>query len=295
MSSTKVKLQLGDKIKMLVRKPYQSADELTQAVVKTYPKRLANKQIKLKYQDEEGEWLYISDDNDTASFNEYAAAQGNKNVKLVIDVVGAKAPEAVQAEGAEKKQEVLKEDKKEEIKHEDLKDFKINDALLEIEKLFNSEEKFGPMRIFKVFKDAAEGTKAQTHMERLAKIMRQRFAKGKGCSRSPSGKKGHRGKHWRKHQEVSSSEERVAECPQFMPPICYGPMGPNLFHGHGGRSHRPGKHFRHGSHHKDKKAMRFFKKFMQQYRDKSTTSSSEEAEATSKPVISNVPETTEQS
>jgi hypothetical protein len=303
MSNIKVKLQLGDKTKMMARKPYSSVQELKTAVESTYPKRLANKAFRIKYQDEDNEWMYISDDQDTTSFNEYAINKTGKKVRVIVEAEGKDQAMEEDKNINEGLEELSLEDDKN-VKFEDLKDFKINDAMLEVEKLFNSEDKFGPMKIFKVFINAAEGTKAERHLKRMMKRLRKNH-RGPGHGfRDLSGHKGGR-KHCRQHRDQSSSLEGFQGEPSSFGPPAFGPP----FHGrHGGRGH-----FGHNGHHghcasmkhqdfqgrgcgKGKgKAMKFFKQFFQTYKDKSNTSSSEEVSVEPKPVISNLPEETETS
>lgn len=299
MSSIKVKLQLGDKIKVLARKPYSSAQELTEAVRNTYPKRLANKDIKLKYKDEEDEWIYISDDNDVLTFNQSVQNNTGKKVKVVIDVVGKN-----QADVIEEDKQIVEEfdsmqiddqenDKK--VKFEDLKDFKIADTFEELEKLLNSEDKFGPRKLFKAVMKSAEGTKAEVHLRRIFRKMRK-HRRGPSHGFRSSSERGW-GKKRRFHgiREDSSSIEAPFYGPAFFGPMKFGPkhgpmshrgkhfgMGPGPF-GHGPRGCGP-----HGPMGK-KKAMKFFKKFMKAYKDSSSSSSSEEVNDFPKPVITNLP------
>lgn len=141
---------------------------------------MANKQFKLAYQDSDDEWMSISDDEDTQAFNEFATGQ---KTKLFFKITGKDA-----SEDAKQDSEI-----EEKVKFEDLKDFEINDVLEKIEAMFNSEEKFGPMKLFRVGMESDEGTKAEQHPKRLARVIRKR---GGGRKRSHSGK----GKYdWRQH------------------------------------------------------------------------------------------------
>ena len=298
MSNIKVKLQLGHKTKMMVRKPYSSVQELNTAVKSTYPKRLANKAFRIKYQDEDNEWMYISDDQDTTSFNEYAINKTGKKVRVIVEAEGKDQAMEEDKNINEGLEEMSIEDDKE-VKFEDLKDFKINDAMLEVEKLFNSEDKFGPMKIFKVFINAAEGTKAERHLKRMMKKFRKnRRGPGHGF-RDLSENKGGR-KHCHKHRDQSSSLEGFQGEPSCFGPPAFGPP----FHGGHGRHGGRGHHGHCGSmKHQDfqgrgcgkgkGKAMKFFKQFFQAYKDKSNTSSSEEVSTEPKPVISNLSEEAE--
>jgi hypothetical protein len=297
MTTIKVKLQLGDKIKMLARKPYTSVDELNKAVTQTYPKRLADKEFKLTYQDEDGEWINISDDDDTASFNEFAA---EKKTKLFVKLTGEQDVEDAKQETAEVQ---------EKVKFEDLKDFKIAEAMTEVEALLNSEDKFGPGKLFKAVMESAKGTKAEDHFKRIFKRLGKKFGKP-GCGfRSPSEKKYNWKKHCKGEQDESSSPEKAFEYGGFgFGEIAHGEHGPHggmrKHHGHGprhghghgprhghGHGHGPSHGHDHGyghEHGQNKKAMKFFKQFMTSFKDESTSSSEEVAEP--KPVITNIPQ-----
>ena len=76
------KVQLGDKVKMLKSTNVENMAQLIQAAKASYPKRLADKEISLKYADEDGDWFYLSDESDFVALNEHAAGQ-KKKVKLV--------------------------------------------------------------------------------------------------------------------------------------------------------------------------------------------------------------------
>lgn len=266
-----MKVQLGEKIKMLPKAQYESLDDLRNAALKSYPKRLQGKDIALKYADEEGDWLYLSEDEDLNALSEFATQLDNKKVKIVVEV---KKPTQIQQE-VEKVDQAMDDltlEESKEVKFEDLKDFKFADITEKLEELFNSEEKFGKMKIWRVIKEAAEGTKAEHHFKRF----------GKGCR--GMGGKHRRDKMFRKFFSSSASKERDhsssgedAGFPGFGGPM--GPMGPFGAPHHFGPHHGFGGHF--GPHHghgpwHNKRAKKFFKKWMMTFKSDSSDESSDE-------------------
>ena len=261
-----MKVQLGEKIKMLPKASYETLGDLSQAVQKSYPKRLQDKNISLKYADEEGDWLYLSEDDDLTALNEFAT-KSDKKVKLVIEVKKSDQKDMEVDQVSQAMAEVSLEEEKQ-AKFEDLKDFKFADASKRIEDLLNSEDKFGLKKIWKVLEEEAEGTKAEQHFKR----MNRQFKKCGGKHR--------RGKMFRKffskstsHERDGSSSEEKLDHPGYGSPFHYGPHagfggpfahGPPHGHGHG---HGPWG---------GKRAQKFFKKFMMSFRSSSSDSSSEE-------------------
>lgn len=268
----------------MARKPCTSFSELVESVKQTYPKRLANKEIKLKYEDDEGEWLNISDDDDTAAFNEYANNKQGKKARIAIEIV-----KSDKAETAEEKK----------VRFEELKDFKLTEAMENIEKLFNSEEKFGPGKLIQAFMQASEGTKAEVHMRRFVKMFKHRLGK----FRSPSERRERKEKKCSRSKSNTSSSESPVDVP-FFAKFGFGPGLGHRMHGPRGHPHMRGHHGfgpqgygfdprefgRHGEDHHNKRAMKIFKKFMKAFEfPKSSSSSEEEVQQTKKPVISNLP------
>lgn len=274
--NTLMKIQLGDKTKMLAKREYQTAEQLKEAAKNSFPKRLKDKEISLKYADSEGEWLYISEDEDLIALNEQVANLKDKKVKLVIDVVQKakkadntieEVKQALEEVSLEEKNDTTDQEMKEEIKFEDLKDFKFDDIAQQLESLFNSEEKFGPGRLFKVIKEATQGTKAEQHVNRFMK----RAMKGKFGPHRRHGKHGWGRKHASSSHEGRDSSSPEAHCPPFFGPMAYGPCGPMMtpfagpHMGHfGGRPHGP----RH--------AKKFFRQFMKGFRSSSSEGISSE-------------------
>lgn len=303
MSNNKVKLQLGESVKMIAKKPFSSIVELNQIVKSTYPKRLQNKEIALKYKDEEGEWINISDDEDTVTFNEFVSTKTGDKVKIVVEVVKKQNKKQQDQKMQDEVKEVsdefgelkLEDEKKQEkkVNFEDLEDFKIDSVLKEIEKMFNSEEKFGPQRIFRTFVTAAKGTKAEVHLRRMMKMIRRHQKGGSHGFRNSSERK-----HWKKHGHKNTDSSSPDEQKRIQKPF-YGPemFGfPGFFcgpEGQGPAGHKwnkrgPNCRGPRGHHSKDKHAMRLFKKFIKQYRDESSSSSSsEDVNVENKPVITN--------
>lgn len=259
-----MKVQLGEKVKMLPKAQYETIDELTKAAKRSYPKRLQDKTISLKYADEEGDWLYLSEDDDLTALGEFATKLDKKKVKLVVEV-----KKQEQADEVNQAMEDLTLEEKKEVKFEDLKDFKFSDVAEKIEELLNSEEKFGKMKIWKTIKDAAEGTKAEQHFKRL----------GKGCR--GFGRKHKRDKLMRKFFSKSTSNERSGSSSgeDFVHPGYGHPMGPfaspHHFGPHPGFGGHFGPHHRHGPKH-NKRARRFFRNWMNTFRNSSSDGTSED-------------------
>jgi hypothetical protein len=263
----KMKVQLGDKTKVLAKGEYTTIIQLREAAVASYPKRLKDKQITLKYIDQEGDWLYLSEDEDLQALTENIASLNGKKVKLVIEVeqnatkqVENQVEEIKQAlEDVSLEDKVMTEEviKVKEVNFEDLKDFKFADVAEQLEQIFNSEEKFGKGKLMRAFKDAAEGTKAEPHIMRLMNKMGKH---GNGKRHGPHGAFGKhgshscRGKSGRKGESSSSPD-------QFQGP-CFGPMAGQHFDGRG----------KCGPHH----AKKMFRKFMKACQSSSSDSSSSE-------------------
>jgi hypothetical protein len=248
------KIQLGDKTKMLAKNTYQNVTDLVGAAKASYPKRLANKEISLKYSDQDGDWLYLSEDSDLQALNEHAATLGGKKVKLIIDVTqnNKKAPTEEQkieqdvAQISNTLEKATIEDEK--VIFEDLKDFKFTDIASEFETLINSKENIKPYEFVKTLKEATAGTKAEVHVNRLLK----RAFQGK-CGRRGMFKKMMKENHGERchSKDFSSSPDMFAE-----------------FHGpHDGRG-------RHGKH--PMRMMKVFKKFMKGFRSSSCSDDSSE-------------------
>jgi hypothetical protein len=258
----KMKVQLGDKTKILAKGEYTTIIQLREAAVASYPKRLKDKQITLKYIDQDGDWLYLSEDEDLQALTENIASLNGKKVKLVIEVeqnatkpVENQVEEINQAlEDVSLEDKVMTEEviKVKEVNFEDLKDFRFADVAEQLEAIFNSEEKFGKGKLMRAFKDAAEGTKAEPHIMRLMNKMGKhghgRKHRGHSC----------RGKSGRKDESSSSSD-------QLGPMAGYGPMGPSAGPHFGGRG-------KCGPHH----AKKMFRKFMKACQSSSSDSSSSE-------------------
>lgn len=280
-SSFAFKVQLGDKIKMLAGNSFASIEELRKAAKSSYPKRLADKDINLKYADEDGDWLYLSEDDGLQALKQHAASLKGKKVKLVIDVVQNKGAKKVEGTNVEEVREALattsledrEEDIKEEVKFEDLKDFKLADVAAEIESLLNSEDKVRPGQLFKALRKATEGTKAEPHIKRFL-----------GKMRGHGGRKHDFRKMMKRcHEARSCSIDKSSSpegCPVFPgqgaegfgPFGGFGPMGHPFAHGpHFGPYGGFGP-----AHHGDRRAMKFFRKFMKSYRSSSSSSSSSE-------------------
>lgn len=286
------KVQLGDKIKMLASNDYNKIEDLTQAAKSSYPKRLANKEISLKYADEDGDWLYLSDDNDLEVLKTHASELKGKKVKLVIDVTEnnrksqkdrrepvEEIKNALEKTSLEDKSE-KDEEMKEETKFEDLKDFKFNDVATELEALLNCEEKVRPRQIMQAFRKATLGTKAEVHVKRFLKknrkhhggprhgfkkMMKQCLANRSTSRDNSSSPEDHCPPFFGPMGDCAQMPQFAGCGPMGHPFAQYGPhMGPHG--GFGPRGHRGGH----------KHAMKFFKKFMKAYRSSSSSSSSEE-------------------
>lgn len=271
------KVQLGDKIKMLAGNSFATIEELRKACKASYPKRLGDKEINLKYADEDGDWLYLSEDDDLEALRQHAASLKGKKIKLVIDVTQNNEAEDVNVERVRKAfASASLEDNKEEVKYEDLRDFKLADVATEIESLLNSEERVRPGQLFKAFRKATEGTKAEPHIKRFMGKMRKHGG----------GKHGFKKMMKRCHEARSCSQDKSSSpegCPVFSGQGV-GECGPfGAFGGFGPMSHpfSHGPHFGpHGGfgqgHHGDRRAMKFFRKFMKSYRSSSSSSFSSE-------------------
>lgn len=275
MNSFNMKVQLGDKVKMLPKSDYQTVKDLTDSAQASYPKRLANKEIKLKYADDEGDWLYLSDDADVNALKEHASSLKGKKVKLVIDIIEKKddkqveeVKQALEDVKLDDNQNTEEEKEAPKVKFEDLKDFKFADAIPELEALLNSEEKIRPWQLAQTVKKVTEGTKAERHVKRfLRKFMKRGFSHGfrKGGRRGFGGK--------RCHKDISTSESRS---PDFHP---HGPMGAAPFMFHPGMvmgGPFAGKPCLANGMGGDRKSMKFFRKFMKQFKDNSSSDSSSE-------------------
>jgi hypothetical protein len=250
---------------MLAKGDYPTVEQLREAARNSYPKRLRDKEISLKYADSDGDWLYISEDEDLKALNEHSEKLNGKKVKLVIDVAKSDKKQADNVEEVKQAlEDVSLEEKnadqemKEEINFEDLKDFKFADVAEHLEALFNSEDKFGPHKLFKALKDATEGTKAEHHVKRLMrKAMRGKFG--------PHRRHGRHEKHGSSSFEGRDSSSPENHCPPFFGPMAYGPCGPMMgpFAGPhmGGFGKKP-----HGPRH----AKRFFRQFMRGFRSSSS-------------------------
>lgn len=247
---------------MLPKAQYESIADLEAAAKKSYPKRLQDKQISLKYADEEGDWLYLSEDEDLNALGEFASKLDNKKIKLVVEVKKADQTQNMEVDQVNQAMADVSLEEEKQVKFEDLKDFKIADVASKIEAILNSEEKFGKWKIWKTILESAEGTKAEHHIQRLQKQLR-------GCK-----KHGRRGKMFRRFFSKSASKDRSSSSsiekhghPGFEGPM--GPMGPF------GAPHY-GPHGGFGPHLGGKRARKFFKKFMKSYRSSSSDGSSEE-------------------
>jgi hypothetical protein len=278
----KMKVQLGDKTKILAKGEYTTIIQLREAAVASYPKRLKDKQITLKYIDQEGDWLYLSEDEDLQALTENIASLNGKKVKLVIEVeqnvtkqVDNQVEEIKQAlEDVSLEDKVMTEEviKVKEVNFEDLKDFKFADVAEQLEQIFNSEEEFGKGKLMKAFKDAAQGTKAEPHIMRLMNKMGKHGHGGRHGPHGPHGPHGAfrkhgghscRGKSGRKDESSSSPDQFQGPC--FGPMAGYGPMAGGFGPHCGGRGKR-------GPHH----AKKMFRKFMKACRSSSSDSSSSE-------------------
>ena len=236
------KIQLGDKTKMMAKNTYEKVTDLVGAAKASYPKRLANKEISLKYSDQDGDWLYLSEDSDLQALNEHAATLGGKKVKLVIDVTKNNRAEEQKIEQdvaqiSNSLEKATIED--EEMKFEDLKDFKFADIASQFETLINSKEEVKPIEFIKTLKEASAGTKAEVHIKRFLKRAFKGQYGRKGMFRKMM--KEHYGE--RCHSKDSSSSPEMF--PEFYEQMAYGPhYGPH--HGpHYGPHHGP----HHGHHH----------------------------------------------
>lgn len=283
------KVQLGDKIKMLASNDYSKIEDLTKAAKSSYPKRLANKEISLKYADEDGDWLYLSDDNDLEVLKTHATELKGKKVKLVIEVTeNNRKAQKDQAQPVEEIKTALEnasleekdEEMKEETQFEDLKDFKFADVAAELEALLNCEEKVRPRQIMQAFRKATHGTKAEVHVKRFLKKGRKHHSRprhgfkklmkqclgDRDCSRDKSSSPdGNCPPFFGPMGDCAQAPQFPGFGPMGHPFAQYGPhMGPH--HGFGPRGHRGGH----------KHAMKFFKKFMKAYRSSSSSSSSSE-------------------
>ena len=245
-----MKIQFGDKIKMLAKNNYTNIDEIITAAKTSYSKKLKEKEITLKYADEDGDWLYLSEDDDLLALNEFASGLENKKVKLVVEIKKSSDVDMQVEEAKNALACVSLEDKifEEKVKFEDLEDFKFTDITFQLEELFNSKEKFVPKKIFEVIEEATEGTKAEYHVKRFLKNRKGgRFHKEKFEKMFK--------KFFEKRSHCSSSPEGDY-APEFHGPIAgYGHFG------HYGHSHHP---------HSQKKLTKFFKKFMNSYKDSSS-------------------------
>lgn len=263
----KLKVQLGDKTKMLAKGDYTTIDQLREAARASYPKRLKDKQITLKYADQDGDWLYLSEDEDMQALTENMTNLKDKKVKLVIEVQQnsslkqveevKQALEDVSLEDKIMTEEVVKENK---VNFEDLRDFKFSDVAEQLEQIFNNEEKFGPGKLIKALKEATTGTKAEPHMARLINKWRKHKNGNKHGHFGKHGGRSCRGKSG-KRDESSSSPDR------FQGPFC-GPMagyGQMMGHCHGGNKKVGPKY-----------AKKMFKKFMKAFRGSSSDASSSE-------------------
>ena len=322
-----IKVQYNNKTKMLGGRNYDTVQDLLDTIRAGY-KALANKNFTVKYADEDGDWFFIQDQNDLSVLKEFIESKKGKKVKLFVvedntedmDVEFIKQTEDdLLVEGIKDALEAAKienedssdEDKQEDADKADLKDFKIADAINEVELLLNSDEgKVKPKDLVHAIKKAAEGTKAEVHIKRLFKKMWRRMK-----SQGPHDRHGHHGPHgphgfrkmmkhcfggkpdhkkfygkkckgWRKGDRGQSSspegffpehpmphfetsdfphEGLMAGHPHMMPPMGPGFFGPDF---HGPRRHKGGP----------KHVMKFFKKFIKAYRDKSSSDSSSSEE-----------------
>lgn len=260
----KLKVQLGDKTKMLAKGDYTTIDQLREAARASYPKRLKDKQITLKYADQDGDWLYLSEDEDLQALNENITNLKGKKVKLVVEVQQKpveiqveevkQALEDVSLEDKIMTEEVVKENK---INFEDLKDFKFTDVAEQLEQIFNNEEKFGPGKLIKALKEATAGTKAEPHMARLMNKWRKH---------KHGNKHGHSGRHGgRSCRGKSGKRDESSSSPDHFQGPFFGPMmGPYAGPCHGGHKKGP------------KHARKMFKKFMKAFRSSSSDASSSE-------------------
>lgn len=281
------KVQLNDKVKMIAQNTYENVAALITAAKASYPKRLEGTEIALKYSDNDGDWIYLSEDDDLAALIETANSIKDKKVKLFIEItkdkVKPQAKKAQQKKVAQQVDEVKKaleattlEDKVDEpaqeeekkVEFKDLKDFKFADLATQIEALLNSEEPVRPRMIFRALREATEGTKAEVHVKRMLKHRRR-------CHSKP-------GKHWKKmkkcQQERSSSRD-LSSSPEghkkpffgaeHLPFLGFGPMAHPYAHPHFG----PHAGFGPRGHGGKRHAMKFFKKFMKAYRSSSSSSS----------------------
>ena len=276
-----MKVQLGDKTKMLAKGEYTTIEQLRAAAKASYPKRLMDKQITLKYADSDGDWLYLSEDEDLQALTENIINLKGKKVKLVIEVQKNAPQKQIDNQVEEVKQalddvsledkvmteEVVKEKK---VNLDELKDFKFSEVAEQLEQIFNSEDKFGPGKLIRALKEATEGTKAEPHMRRLMKKWRKH---------SPGHKHGPHG-HFRKHggrscrgksgrKDESSSSPDQFQAPCFGPMAGYGPMAGNFGPMMGQFA---GPHHKGGPHH----ARKMFKKFMKAFRSSSSENTSSE-------------------
>ena len=268
-----MKIQLGDKIKMLAKNQYETVDQLFSAAKSSFPKKLADREISLKYADEDGDWIYLSEDDDLKALEEYASGLEKKKVKLFIDLqqeqkVSDEVEEVKQAlDNVSLKDVEMKEDKPE---FKDLKDFKFSDFGEKIEQALNSEENIRPKEIFNIIKEAAQGTKAEHHFEKFGNCGKRhggKFHPFKKCGKMM--KRFFKRKSHSREERNNSSSPDMSHPPFYGPmagygPACYGPMGPF-----------PGAGFHHNPH-KDKEAKKFFKKFMKAYRSSSSDGISSE-------------------
>lgn len=79
-----LKIQNGDKCKRLSEKQYSSLAELKEFIENSFKNMTPNSYV-LKYQDSEGDWLYIFDDSDLLALKEYYRENGSKLIKLFIE------------------------------------------------------------------------------------------------------------------------------------------------------------------------------------------------------------------
>lgn len=298
--NTKVafKVQLGDRVKMLAQNTYENLEALVKAAKSSYPKRLADTEIALKYSDNDGDWIYLSEEDDLLALSEVASSLDKQKMKLVIEITKDKPSpqkpnqkkqqkkvdqveeikQAMEATTLEEKQETPVIEEKKETEFKELKDFKFAEVAAQIEALLNSEEEVRPGQIMKALRQATFGTKAEVHVKRFLR-------KGGRCG----GKPRHFGKmmkHCMKDKSHSrgKSSSPDEQCEQYFGPFPgaeqmspffgFGPMAHPFANGphygpHGGCGRRGPKGQRH--------AMKFFKKFMKSYRSSSSSSSSSES------------------
>lgn len=204
-----VKVQYDSKNK-LMKKEFSTLSDLKSAVTSCYPKRLGNKEIKMKYEDSDGDWFSVNEDSDVLAFKEYAVSLGKKKPILLVEATGNRKEESKEeivageteklVEGVRQALNEVKIDNEEEKVDEKqaLKDFKFSEALGELEVLINSEENVKPFQIIKAFVSAVKGTKAEIPFKRILKKIR-------GGKRSPSQCE-KRGKHFKKNGSPKKGE-----------------------------------------------------------------------------------------